>query len=328
MKGKDDLSDRFGPMLVKELRQNLRRGSFVVPFLAVQVLAVAAVVMEFQTGARDRYTDWAGMMNLVLLWSSGPLWIVVGLICGVVIPLGGLVLMRQELDEGNHELMLLTRLSRWKVVRGKFLTLWALSILTLVSLIPYVLVRYQIGGVELMRDLACALTVAGLAAVVCAGAIGSSAFRHPGARAGVMLLFLFSAAGAGGIALAASGAQSGGAGVFWHLNALAMVGCFTLLGLGLARSRLRLVVHAYEMKPSFLVIGLLVFTPFIVGMTTAMTAGWAGFVGLVGMSLVALFADVTPKAPAWARKPALPESVVASADPSQVVPPPLRGTGE
>ena len=80
--------------------------------------------------------------------------------------------------------------------------------------------------------------------------------------------------------------------------------CYTTLGLALARSRLRLVIHAYEVKPSFMVVGLLIFTPFVVGMATAMTVGFAGFVGLIGMTLVAIYADATPKAPAWVKPPA------------------------
>jgi len=301
---KHELPDRFGPMLVKELRQNLRRGSFVIPFLVVHLLAVVAVVIEFQTGAQDPFSDFVGMMNVVLLWESGPLWMVIAITCAAVMPLGGLMLMGQELDEGNHELLLLTRLSRWKVVRGKFLSLWSLCALTLASLLPYAIVRYQIGGVELTRDLACAFTVLGLSAVLCAGAIGASSFRKLAARIAVMVLFVGSALVSGGAAIGAAGARSGGsAGVFWHLNALAAVACFVMMGLGLARSRLRLVIHAYEVKPSFLVVGLLFFTPFVVGMTTAMTGLYAGFVGLVGMALVAVYADVTPKAPAWVQAP-------------------------
>ncbi|BCX46573.1 ABC transporter, permease [Haloferula helveola] len=301
---KHDLPDRFGSMLVKEMRQNMRRGSFVIPFLAVHALAVAAVIVEFQTGATDRYSDLVGMLNLGLLGTSGPLWIAISLVCALIMPLGGLVLMGQELEEGNHELLLLTKLSRWKVVRGKFFSLWSLCVLTLFSLLPYVIVRYQIGGVELVRDLACTLTVLALSAVVCAGAIGASSFRGLGARMATMLLFLGSALASGGTAIAACGAVTDEAGVFWHLNALAATACFVMMGLGLARSRLRLVVHAYEVKPSFMVVGLLFFTPFVVGMTTAMTAGFAGLVGLVGMGLVAIYADVTPKAPAWVKAPA------------------------
>lgn len=319
---KHDLPDRFGPMLVKEMRQNMRRGSFVIPFLAVHVLAVAAVVLEFQTGATDRFSDLVGMMNLALLWESGPLWVVITVICAVIMPLGGLVLMRQELDEGNHELLLLTQLSRWKVVRGKFFSLWSLSVLTLFSLLPYVMVRYQIGGVELVRDLACTLTVLGLSAVVCAGAIGASSFRGLGGRIATMCLFLASAGISGFVAIGLAGMRTEEAGVFWHLNAVAAVLCFTLMGLGLARSRLRLVIHAYEVKPSFMVVGLLIFTPFVVGMTAAMTAGYAGLVGLIGMGLVAIYADVTPKAPAWVKAP--PANVPGAVPPA---PPAGEATG-
>jgi hypothetical protein len=66
-------------------------------------------------------------------------------------------------------------------------------------------------------------------------------------------------------------------------------------------------------KPSFMVIGLLVFAPFVIGMATAMTGGYAGFVGLIGMALVGIYADATPKAPAWVKPP------------SPNVPPPMPG---
>ena len=300
---KHDLPDRFGSMLVKEIRQNMRRGSFVIPFLVVHALAIAAVILEFQLGAQDRPSKFVGMLNVPMLFESGALWVVVALICGVVMPLGGLVLMGQELEEGNHELLLLTHLSRWKVVRGKFFSLWSLSVLTLFSLLPYVLVRYQIGGVELLRDLACTLTVLGISAMVAGGAIGASSFSGLGARILTMALFVGSATASSMVAVWASGEASDGAGLFWHLNAVAAALCFTLMGLSLARSRLRLVIHAYEVKPSFMVVGLLFFSPFVVGMTTAMTIGWAGFIGLVGMGLVAIYADVTPKAPAWVKSP-------------------------
>ncbi|WP_367871067.1 hypothetical protein [Luteolibacter sp. Populi] len=301
---KDDLPDRFGAMLVKELRQNMRRSSFVYPFLGIHLFAIIALLMEFQGDASYSFQKHAGMLNVELLWESGPFWIVVSLICAVVMPLGGLVLMGQELDEGNHELLLLTKLSRWKVVRGKFLTLWGLTVLTFVSLLPYVIVRYNVGAIEVLRELACSLTVVGLSAMMCAGAIGASSFRGLLARIGVMFLFIGSMVVGCGIPIGAAGGVTSKAGVLFHLNAIAATLCYTTLGLSLARSRLRLVIHAYEVKPSYMVVGLLVFTPFVVGMATAMTVGHAGFVGLIGMTLVAIYADATPKAPAWVKPPA------------------------
>jgi hypothetical protein len=269
------------------------------------VLAILALVFEFQTDSSYSYEKYTGMLNVPMLVQSGPFWVVVALVCAVIMPLGGLVLMGQELEEGNHELLLLTKLNRWKVVRGKFFTLWGLCVLTFVSLLPYVIVRYNVGAIEFVREIACSLTVLGLSAMMCAGAIGASSFKGLLARVGVMVLFTGSMIIGGAIPLAASAnVGSGGCGVFYHLNAVAVVVCFTLLGLALARSRLRLVVHAYEVKPSFMVIGLLVFAPFVIGMSTAMTGFYAGFVGLIGMALVGIYADATPKAPAWVKPPA------------------------
>lgn len=302
---KNDLPDRFfGAMLVKELRQNMRRGSFVYPFLGIHVFAIIALLMEFQDGSGYSFEKYAGMLNVSLLWESGPFWIVVTVICAIIMPLGGLVLMGQELDEGNHELLLLTKLNRWKVVRGKFITLWGLSVLTFVSLLPYVIVRYNVGAIEVIREVACSLSIVAVSAMMCAGAIGASSFRGLLARIGVIVLFMGSMAAGCGIPLAAAGAVTKEAGIFYHLNAFAGTVCYTALGLALARSRLRLVIHAYEVKPSFMVVGLLIFTPFVVGMATAMTVGHAGFVGLIGMTLVAIYADATPKAPAWVKPPA------------------------
>jgi len=299
-----DLPERFGPMTTKELRQNLRRGSFVYPFLGIQLLAVIAMAAEFQMGDVETYTEWVGAMNLGLLGISGPFWLVVTFICLLVMPLGGLILMGQELEEGNHELLLLTHLDRWKVVLGKFFTLWGLCSLTFISLMPYVVVRYLLGSIEWWREASCSLSILGGSAILCAGAIGASSFKGLGARIGIMVLFIASCAAACSVPLMASAAVSRGCGVWYHLSALGSVFCYTLLGLSLARSRLRLVVHAYEVKPSWMIVGLLVFTPFVVWMTTAFTVGYAGCVGLIGMAFVAIYADVTPKAPRWMVAPA------------------------
>jgi len=83
--------------------------------------------------------------------------------------------------------------------------------------------------------------------------------------------------------------------IFFNLNGLSATFCYVVLGLAVARSRLRLVVHAFEVKPSWLVMGLLFFTPFVVSMCTAMTGAFGGFLGLIGMALVGIYGDITPK---------------------------------
>jgi ABC-type transport system involved in cytochrome c biogenesis permease component len=282
---KDDLSERLDPMTAKELRQNLRRGSFVYPFLAVQGLAVAATALEFQGNA-------------------GVFWWVAAGICLVLMPMGGLTLMGQELEAGNHELLLLTKLDRWKVVLGKFISLWGLCVLTFISLLPYVVVRYLIGGVEWTDEASLAAMVIGGSAMICAGAIGASAFRRTATRLGVMVLFLGAAATGSSIPLAAAGGVSRGMGVVFYFTAICGVVCYCMVGLALARSRLRLSFLEYEANPTGMLLGLLVFSPFVTGMVTAVTLGFGGGFGLLAIAFAAATMDATPKAPRWI--PALP----------------------
>lgn len=304
-----DLPERLGPMMTKELRQGLRRGLFLFPFIGIQVFAIAAMAVEFQMDIDqiEESTEYGGPLNFLMFFPgemfSGPFWVVVGLICLVLMPLGGLMLMGQELDEGNHELLLMTPLNRWKVVGGKFLTLWGICLLTFSSLLPYAIVRYFIGGIDVARNINLALTVILGSAIIVAGAIGASSFRGMISRIAVLGLFVGSLLLSLLASLMPAGGVTGGAGVFFHLNAYGIFFCYTVLGLAMARSRIRLVVHHYELKPSWMVIGLLFFTPFVVGMAAAVTVGYASFLGSIGMGLVAWFADATPKAPAWVQTP-------------------------
>jgi ABC-type transport system involved in multi-copper enzyme maturation permease subunit len=303
--GISELPDRIHPMIVKELHQSMRRASFVYPFLIMQVLAIAAMAMEFATDQATK-TDFVGVMNLAMLFENGPFWNVVGGMCGVIMPLAGLMLMGQEVEEGNHELLLLTKLNRWSVVRGKFLVLWSISTLSFVSLMPYVVVRYFRGGVEFLQELACSLTVIGLAAVISSGAIGASSFRHSAARLLVFVVFLGSALVSGLAVLASSALATqhwspAWTGVIYHINAFFFFACFVIFGMALARTRLRLILHFYEPHPRNGVIGLLVVTPFVAGMASLLTMGYAGGLGLLGMAFAAYCADNTPRGKPIAR---------------------------
>ncbi len=330
-----DLPEKLGPMTVKELRQGLRRGMFVFPFIGIHVLAVLAMAAEFRMDEVEKSTPHIGVLNLLLFvpgsFFSGPFWAVAGAVCLLLMPMGGLALMGQELDEGNHELLLMTPLSRWKVVRGKFLALWGLCLLTFSSLLPYVIVRYFIGGIDVARNISMAVTVVFFSGMMAAGAIGASSYPGIAGRIGTLLLYLGSLFASMGAVLGAAGAAIGGgeyeeplAFVVWNFNAFSVVFCYTVLGLALARSRIRLVVHHYEVRPSWMIIGLLFFTPFVVMMATLMTIGHAGGIGLIGMGLVAWFADVSPKAPKWMPPP--PPNTPRAAPPPGGPPPPQPGS--
>lgn len=236
------------------------------------------------------------MMNPALLVDSGPFWMVVAGVCLVLMPLGGLALMGQEMEDGNRELLLVTKLDRRKVVWGKFVALWGLTTVTFVSLLPYVVVRYLVGGVEWWHELARALTVLGGAAMVGAGAIGASSFTGVGARVAVFLLFLVSMLFGCLIPLAGAAAVGGGPGVLYHVTAACAVACYTSAGLAVGRSRLRVGVRAYEVKPGNLAIGLLVVAPFVIGFVTVLSVGTAGFLVLL-LTAVAAYAGDSKKRP-------------------------------
>jgi hypothetical protein len=311
-------------MTVKELRQSLRRTSFVYPFICIHIFATIAIYAEFQLNIGAGGGGKAG----VFIWDpdhTGPFWWVAMSVCGILMPMAGFFLMPQEIEEGNHELLLLTTLSRWQIVSGKFLMLWGLSMLTFTSLLPYVIIRYFIGGIEWFHELADAGSVIGVAAVVSAGAIAASGFPHLASKLGVFVLF-------GGSALAGGGAgMIGGAitlnvgatskwgwlgNIFYHFSALSVVACYCVIGLLVARSRLRLATMNFELKPSSVLLIIVGLAPFIIGMVAAFTCGFGSIVGVYLLTYLAWNSDVTPKAPKWMKKP--PPNI-----PPSIPPPPI-----
>lgn len=273
-------------MVVKEVRQGMRRGIFIVPFLGIHVLCVLAIWLEFKTGFESGYTDYTGVLNLFLFWPgtslfSGIFWLVVGMTCGVIMPLGGLSIMREELEEGNHELLLLTRVTRWEAVGGKFLALWGLIMLTFVSLLPYVMVRYFTGDWDTKRTLALVGTVVLGSGLACAVTIGASAYRTNGGRLAVLTLFVGSMVFGGVVPLAFAAGISKECGFWYHLNVLVICLCYGLLGLGLARAKLRLALRFHESKPQRVFVRFVIFIPFISWIVTALTGGYFGSLGML-----------------------------------------------
>ncbi len=318
----NDLPERFGPMTVKELRQSLRRTSFVYPFICVHIFATIAIYAEFQLGVGG-----GTGIPAMLAWDPdkvGPFWWVAMTVCGVLMPLAGFFLMPQEIEEGNHELLLLTALNRWQVVAGKFLMLWGLSALTFTSLLPYMIIRYFIGGIEWGSELAAAGSVLAVAAVVAAGSIAASGFSSLAGKLGVFVLYLFSALGGGGAGMIGGGMTmdfsktskwSWLGSVFYHFSAIAVVLCYCVIGLLVARSRLRLAMMSFELKPSSVLLIIMGLAPFIVGMVAAFTCGFGSIAGVLLLTYLAWNSDRTPKAPKWMPPPPpnIPPPVIPSA---------------
>lgn len=262
-----DFGDRWSPMLVKELRQGLRAKWFVGPFLFLHVLVLVAVSVEYivLTTAVSSGTFWSRSAM-----QPGIFWISVYIVVAGVMPLRGMESLREESTQANAELLLLGGLSRWQIVRGKWKVQGALTFLTLLSLMPYMLVRYFLGGVELVQNfftlISVFMTALGMSGVV----LGASGY------AGLGLRFFIVGFGAVmlGIACVVTEmmiASANGMGrvtdflMFGYVYAYAV--ClhllFAVIGMQLGRAHLKVYLLPFEINPTRSVLALLFTMPFI-----------------------------------------------------------------
>lgn len=150
-----DLSDWLSPVLVKEMRQGLKGKAFVAVFLIMHgaMLASMAFALAQPTPMHMAQT------------STGLFWTMTVLSVLVLSPGLGLNALNSEMKAKTFELMILSRLSAWRIVSGKWSCVVAQAALIASSLLPYLVVRYFLGGVNLLLELAI------LAALLCASAV-------------------------------------------------------------------------------------------------------------------------------------------------------------
>ena len=138
-----DFSDRISPMLVKELRQGLRAKTFIAVFLSLQVFLA---VMLFSAGAAST-SDHVGSVV------SGIIFIFFSIAVLVVQPLRGTSALSSEVKGNTIDMMVLTRLSAWRIVFGKWVAIVSQTALLLATIIPYLILRYFFGGMNLVGEL-------------------------------------------------------------------------------------------------------------------------------------------------------------------------------
>lgn len=264
-----DFGDRFGPMLVKEFRQGLRAKMFVGPFLLIQMLAVMVVLGEALVAGIDSGSD-LGFAGGMLNW-------VVAVMLGAVMPLTGFSALQPELRGGrNIELLLLANLSRWQIVVGKWLVMNSLAALVLISLLPYLLSRYFIGGVDLVENVSFIITIGTVNVVMNAAVIGASGFSNIIARLVVLGITVGSYAICSVISVLPLARSSS---VAFNANSMSAVaqlfclsvavdGLFCALGLQVGRAKIRLFENPIDPPASGLLIAMMLFTPLVLGVFT------------------------------------------------------------
>lgn len=165
-----DFPDWLNPIFVRDLRQGLRSSFFIWAFVLLQGVAILAAFTEW---AMAQFFGGSGGGPVLAGASS----VMTNLIFAFFLPLSLFHSLQPELGRGrNAELLLTSRLSRWQIVRGKLLVATTLSALLLVSLLPYFLIRYFLGGIEPVGLMLEMMTLLVANATMNAIVIGASAF--------------------------------------------------------------------------------------------------------------------------------------------------------
>ena len=143
----NEFPDRLSPMLVKELRQGLRTSTFVIPFLLLQAIPALALLIAASSGLGADDPSAVGRFItgfILVIYSLGIL---------VFQPLRGISAIAAEVRENTIDLMSLTRLTAWRIVFGKWLSIVSQSALIAGALLPYLIISYFFGGMQIISQL-------------------------------------------------------------------------------------------------------------------------------------------------------------------------------
>ena len=127
-------------VLVKELRQELRVRSFVHAFLWFHVAMILLTVLPPAMHSTDaRFPG-----------SSVLFWCVLAVPLLVIIPIRAFSAFTKETQAKELELIFLTRISAWHMVFYKWVALCLQGVLLLTAALPYAIVRYIFGSLNLL----------------------------------------------------------------------------------------------------------------------------------------------------------------------------------
>ena len=143
---KTDFGDWLSPMLVKELRQGMRSKIFMAAFYLTQILMIVAVIFNLAASSADSSN---GLPEFI----GGLFWLMISIPLIFVMPIRGFGSLHGEIKGGTMELVFLTRLTAWRIAAGKWTALMVQTLLLVCSVLPYVLLRYFLGGVNVIDDL-------------------------------------------------------------------------------------------------------------------------------------------------------------------------------
>ncbi|MEZ0388688.1 MAG: hypothetical protein ACAI34_16570 [Verrucomicrobium sp.] len=162
-----DFSDWLSPILVKELRQGLKTKAFVSIFILVQVVMILLVGMQLLALAN-------GGSRSTMQSFDGFFWAFVWIPLIVLMPARGLMTVSEEVKANTLDLVQLTRMSAFRIVLGKWVALVAQSGLLVAAILPYAVLRYFFGQVNVITDLVAIVLLLAFSFIMTAGTIALS----------------------------------------------------------------------------------------------------------------------------------------------------------
>jgi hypothetical protein len=135
-------SKALNPVVVKEVRQGLKSRGFLLGFGGIQLLMVFSMFRYLDATSTRDFRD-----------AHALFWFFLGLPLLALIPLRAFNAVQEERKSKTLELVFLTRLTAWNIVAGKWLALFLQCLLTCVAVLPFLVLRYFLGRVELLDDL-------------------------------------------------------------------------------------------------------------------------------------------------------------------------------
>jgi hypothetical protein len=188
------VGDRLNPVLVKEFRQAVR-SRFVVAVLMLFLLVDLAVMGCYLLLSPDVHTSAEGGRDVFMFLLS-----ILLITCMAFVPLYAGVRISLERNDANIDLFFVSTITPAAIIRGKYLTAMALTLLIFSACMPFIVFTYLLRGIDLPTIfylLAVGFLICGVANAmgVFAGCIPGGWFMRGLAALG-MLLFLFYATAA------------------------------------------------------------------------------------------------------------------------------------
>jgi hypothetical protein len=253
-----DFPDWPGPVLVKELRQGLRSKIFVAAFYLAQGLMILSVALNLSAvGSAD--TPQPSILALM----DGVFWLLIAIPLLFLMPFRGFGALHSEIKSRTLELVFLTRLTAWRIAAAKWGAIVLQTVLLTCAVMPYVMLRYFLGGVDLVDDLQKVFLLLLVSAVLTAVTIAMSPFESKLARAlfVVAMLFALQFILGGLLAWMAVGRVAGGAvaGPVWHtyLGGFLFFVPLVLLALEFAASRIAPLAENHAIRKRLLALAVL-----------------------------------------------------------------------